>query len=73
MCDFSKLPLGKGDGMKKAETLMCTGFRPLWELTGSNRRPSACKAEVHKDSFTLSIVLQQFIYFKNLYFTRFFT
>ena len=25
--------------------LACKGFREEWELTGSNRRPSACKAD----------------------------
>ncbi len=31
--------------IKKAETLACIGFQPLWEHTGSNRGPSACKAD----------------------------
>ena len=45
MCDFSKLPLGKGELNEKAETRFYIGFPLLWELTGSNRRPSACKAD----------------------------
>ena len=32
---------GNKKGFQSLETLSCT----VWELTGSNRRPSACKAD----------------------------